>query len=131
MIVWGLSLLALARPMARDIDKRKGYLGKALDYDENEEICGERNSYYKTDKDASAMCLKEDYYSGLGSNMHDGYNVQLMVSKGIIVAYYVGQERNDFYEFIPAIEAFRENYGFYPKRLCADAGYGSLSNTGT
>ena len=117
-----------APPMARDIDKLKGYLGKALDYEEKEEICGERNSYYKTDKDATAMCLKEDYYSGLGSNMHAGYNVQLMVSKGIIVAYYVGQERNDFYEFIPAIEAFRENYGFYPKRLCADAGYGSLSN---
>lgn len=115
-------------PIAKDINKLKAYLGKALGYEEKEEICGERNSYYKTDKDATAMCLKEDYYSGLGSNMHAGYNVQLMVSKGIIVAYHVGQERNDFYEFIPTIEAFHENYGFYPKRLCADAGYGSLSN---
>ena len=27
-------------------------------------ICGEnRNSYYKTDTDATAMVLKEDYYS--------------------------------------------------------------------
>ena len=99
-----------------------------MDYEEKEEICGERNSYYKTDLDATAMCLKEDYYSGLGSNMHAGYNIQIMVSKGIILDYYVGQERNDFYEFIPTLDGFYNNYGFYPKRLCADAGYGSLSN---
>lgn len=74
------------------------------------------------------MSLKADYYSGLGSNMRDGYNVQLMVSKGIIVAYYVGQECTDFYGFKPTIENFYKNFGFYRKRLCADAGYGSLSN---
>lgn len=37
------------------------YLLKLLDYEEKEKICGEnRNSYYKTDKDATAMMLKED-----------------------------------------------------------------------
>ena len=41
------------------------YLEKSLEYEEKERICGERNSYYKTDHDATAMCLKEDYYSGL------------------------------------------------------------------
>ena len=111
-----------------DIKLLNDYLNKALDYEEKEEICGDRNSYYKTDKDATAMCLKEDYYSGLGSNMHAGYNVQIIVSKGIVLSYYVGQERNDFYEFIPALDGFYSNYGFYPKRICADAGYGSLLN---
>ena len=111
-----------------DIKKLNDYLNKALEYEEKEEICGERNSYYKADKDATAMCLKEDYYSGLGSNMHAGYNVQIIVSKGLILDYYVGQERNDFYEFIPALDSFYTNYGFYPKRICADAGYGSLLN---
>ena len=111
-----------------NIKKLNDYLNKALEYEEKEEICGERNSYFKTDKDATAMCLKEDYYSGLGSNMHAGYNVQIIVSKGLILDYYVGQERNDFYEFIPALDSFYANYGFYPKRICADAGYGSLLN---
>lgn len=115
-------------PIIKDIKKLEDYLNKSLEYEEKEEICGNRNSFYKTDKDATAMCLKEDYYSGLGSNMHAGYNVQIMVSKGIILTYYVGQERNDFYEFIPTIEQFYSNYGFYPTRICADAGYGSLSN---
>ncbi|MBS5226397.1 MAG: transposase, partial [Parasutterella sp.] len=44
------------------------YLIKSVEYEEKEAICGpDRNSYYKTDHDATAMCLKEDYYSGLGS----------------------------------------------------------------
>ena len=105
------------------------YLIKLLDYEEKEEICGpNRNSYYKTDHDATAMCLKEDYYSGLGSNTHAAYNLQIIVSKGIILSFYVSQDRNDQYTLIPALDKFYELYGFYPKRLCADAGYGSLKN---
>ena len=111
-----------------DIRTLNNYLNRSLEYEEKEEICGDRNSFYKTDKDATAMCLKEDYYSGLGSNMHAGYNIQIIVSKGIILDYYVSQERSDFYAFIPSIDNFYKNYGFYPTRLCADSGYGSLLN---
>ncbi len=68
------------------------YLEKSLEYEEKERICGpNRNSYYKTDKDATAMCLKEDYYSGLGSNMHAAYNAQLCVIYGLISSYIVIQ----------------------------------------
>ena len=36
------------------------YLLKLLDYEEKDEICGpNRNSYYKTDHDATAMCLNK------------------------------------------------------------------------
>ena len=56
--------------LVKQIESLSEYLTKALDYEEKEEICGEnRNSYYKTDHDATAMCLKADYYSGLGSNI--------------------------------------------------------------
>ena len=105
------------------------YMLKALEYEEKEDICGtDRNSYYHTDHDATAMCLKEDYYSGLGSNMHAGYNVQFIVSKGIIMDYYVSQDRNDFYAFIPALKIFFNDYGYFPTNLCADSGYGSYEN---
>ena len=51
------------------------WLEKMACYQEQCNICGTgRRSYYKTDHDATAMCLKEDYYSGLGSSMHAGYN---------------------------------------------------------
>ena len=105
------------------------FLLKVLEYEEKESICGKnRNSYYKTDKDATAMCLKEDYYSGLGSNMHAGYNVQIAVSKGIILDYYVGQDRTDSPTFIPFLDQIKQDYGYFPKNVCADAGYGSLKN---
>ena len=105
------------------------YLLKLLDYEEKDEICGpNRNSYYKTDYDATAMCLKQDYYSGLGSNTHAAYNLQIIVSKGFILCFYASQDRTDQFAFIPTLEIFKSMYGFYPKRLCADAGYGSLRN---
>lgn len=122
--------------LLKDNDKYKNnyellceYLLKALEYEEKERICGNnRNSYYKTDKDATAMCLKEDYYSGLGSNMHAAYNTQILVSKGIICSYYISNSRNDIKDFIPILERFYKCFDYYPKRVCADAGYGSLEN---
>lgn len=74
------------------------------------------------------MCLKEDYYSGLGSNMHAAYNVQLLISYGLIVSVYVSQDRSDTVTLGPAVRHFRDMYDYTPKRLIADAGYGSLSN---
>lgn len=105
------------------------YLMKSLEYEEKEAICGQsRNSYYKTDHDATAMCLKDDYYSGLGSQMHAAYNTQILVSNGFIVSYYVCQDRTDVRTLEPALEEFVKWYGAYPKKLCADAGYGSIGN---
>lgn len=105
------------------------YLIKLLDYEEKERICGpNRNSYFKTDHDATAMCLKEDYYSGLGSNTHAAYNFQIIVSKGIILSFYISCDRTDQYTLIPTLQKFYQLYGFFPKRLCGDAGYGSLKN---
>ena len=124
-----LGNISLDKVGAKDYKQLEKYLIKLLEYEEKEEICGpNRNSYFKTDKDATAMVLKEDYYSGVGSNMHAAYNIQIIVSKGIALTYYIGQERSDFYAFIPTVEQFHKDYGFYPKNLCADAGYGSWKN---
>lgn len=105
------------------------YLLKLLEYEEKEEICGGgRNSYYKTDKDATAMVLKEDYYSKSSHDFHAGYNVQVLVSSLLILLYGVFQDRTDYYTFVPMNELFHKYYGFYPKNECADSGYGIYSN---
>ena len=105
------------------------YLQKSLEYEEKERVCGpNRNSYYKTDKDATAMCLKEDYYSGLGSNMHAAYNTQISVSSGLVTAYLITQSRADLKDFVPLLDVHYSFYNEYPKRLGADSGYGSLEN---
>ena len=101
------------------------YLEKTLEYEEKERICGpDRNSYYKTDHDATAMCLKEDYYSGAGGNRHAAYQVQLIVCGGIIAEYLIDQNRNDAYSAVPILRKYRSFYGRSPERLVADAGYG-------
>lgn len=113
----------------RQLQNLTDYLLKLIEYEEKESICGpDRNSYYKTDHDATAMCLKEDYYSGLGSNFRAAYQMQIVVSHGFAVAYHVSQDRADLYTFIPTLERFREMHGRLPKRITADAGYGCLDN---
>jgi len=106
-----------------------GLLQKTLEYEEKETIIGpNRMSYYKTDKDATAMALKADYYAKLGSHMHAAYNVQILVIQGLIFSYLVSQSRDDMNLFIDVMDKFHRSYKVYPKRICADAGYGSLEN---
>ena len=105
------------------------FLIKLLEYEEKEAICGEnRKSYYKTDHDATAMALKTDYYSGHGTNMHAAYNVQALVSSGIITFYSIFQDRTDYYTLKSMLTKYHEYYGQYPKNLCADSGYGIYEN---
>lgn len=105
------------------------YLIKLLEYEEKERICGKnRNSYFKTDKDATAMVLKEDYYSRLSHDFHAGYNIQVMVSSGIISMYGVFQDRSDYYTFDDMNDLYFKYYNEYPKNMCADAGYGIYVN---
>jgi len=105
------------------------YLIKLLEYEEKERICGEnRKSYYKTDKDATAMVLKKDYYSKLSHDFHAGYNIQVMVSSGLITMYGVFQDRTDYYTFIPMNDLYFKHYNEYPKKECADSGYGIYAN---
>ena len=139
MIAGKLSELALrkkpdqqgdeAKLLDQKISELTTFLSKALEYEEKERICGDhRNSYYKTDHDATAMCLKEDYYSGLGSNLHPAYQVQAVVSNGFVVAFYVSQDRNDMHALVPTLRRFYDIFQAYPKRLTADAGYGCWEN---
>ena len=105
------------------------YLIKLLEYEEKERICGDnRNSYFKTDNDATAMVLKEDYYSKLSHDFHAGYNVQVMVSSGLITMYGVFQDRSDHYTFIPMNDLYFKYYKEYPPNECADSGYGIYIN---
>lgn len=105
------------------------YLNKLIEYEEKEKICGEdRNSYYKTDIDATAMVLKEDYYSKLSHDFHAAYNTQVLVSSGLIIMYGVFQKRDDQNTLIPILERYNRSYGSYPINLCGDSGYGTYKN---
>ena len=105
------------------------YLIKLLEYEEKECICGEnRNSYFKTDEDATVMVLKEDYYSKLSHDFHAGYNIQVLVSSGLITMYGLFQDRSDHYTFITMNNLYFKYYNKYPKNECADSRYGIYIN---
>lgn len=105
------------------------YLLKLLEYEEKENTCGEnRNSYYKTDKDATAMMLKEDYYSKLSNDFHAAYNIQVLVSNFLILMYGVYQNRTDYHTFIPLLDKYYKYYHSYPINAVGDSGYGIYTN---
>lgn len=105
------------------------YLTKLVEYEEKENICGEnRNSFYKTDHDATAMVLKEDYYSKLSRDFHAAYNTQVLVSSGLITMFGIFQNRDDQNTLIPMLKRYHMGYHKYPDNLCGDSGYGNYNN---
>ncbi|NLG82112.1 MAG: IS1182 family transposase [Bacilli bacterium] len=111
----------------RTYEKMERYIKKLKEYAEHIEICGEkRNSYSKTDKDATFFRHKRDYMGN--DQLLPSYNIQFGVIDEYIVVCDVYQYGADCDCFEPLIEKFKEYYGRYPKRPVADAGYGNYNN---
>jgi transposase len=111
----------------RHYEKIVVYSKKLGEYTEKLRICGtERNSYSKTDHDATFMRMKRDYMGN--DQLLPAYNIQVAVADEYIAAVDVQQYRSDMDCFIPLMEKFKELYGFYPRYPIADAGYGSYNN---
>jgi len=95
-------------------------------YNRDEQVLQGRSSYAKTDSDATFMRMKEDHM-GKGQPK-PGYNVQISTQHQLITHYTLHQNPGDTLTLIPHLEAFEKAYGFLPKELTADAGYGSAAN---
>ena len=108
-------------------DTIKAYHAKLVEYERHFAIFQKRNSYSKTDHDATFMHMKEDYYMRTGI-FKPGYNVQLGVSDEYVLMAKTYPNPTDTLTFIPFLENFKKAYGFYPKTPVADAGYGSYDN---
>ena len=108
-------------------DKLVLYTEKLKKYAEHIQICGDnRNSYSKTDHDATFMRMKQDHMGN--DQLVPGYNIQLGVCDEFIAVCDVEQYASDMDCFQPLMERFKERYGKYPKYPVADAGYGSFNN---
>ena len=105
----------------------EGYIARLKRYADRIEICGEkRNSYSKTDHDATFMRMKRDYMGN--DQLLPAYNMQTAVCNGYIAVMDAQQYASDMDCFVPLMEKFNEMYGHYPKYPVADAGYGSYNN---
>lgn len=91
-----------------------------------EKILSDRNSYSKTDQDATFMRIKEDYMKN--GQLKPGYNWQISTNNQIIVNYSIHQTSTDTITFKEHLEEYKKLYHILPDSVTADAGYGSEEN---
>ena len=108
-------------------EEAASYSSRLKKYAKHIQICGDsRNSYSKTDHDATFMRLKRDHMGN--DQLLPAYNMQVAVCDEYIAVVDVKPYASDMDCFIPLIEKFKDLYDHYPKYPVADAGYGSYNN---
>lgn len=85
-----------------------------------------RNSYSKTDHDATFMRMKED--AMLNGQLKPGYNIQIGTESRYIVGFTIHQNPTDTKTLIPHLDHLKEKLGQLPENIIADAGHGSEEN---
>ncbi|MBE0337031.1 IS1182 family transposase, partial [Paenibacillus sp. 23TSA30-6] len=105
---------------------RKDLLPRLLKYEQYKTLLGDRNSFSKTDPDATFMRMKEDHMRN--GQLKPGYNVQVGTENQFILAYSVHQRPTDTRCLQPHMEKAQKLLGGFPQTVIADAGYGSEEN---
>ena len=107
----------------KELEKKRN---KLQEYDQHLEIMGERNSYSKTDPDATFMHMKEDAMRN--GQTKPGYNLQIATENQFITDFALYANRTDTLTLPSFLESFKSRYHRYAKTVVADSGYGSEEN---
>jgi len=100
---------------------------RLLKYKEYFKIMGnDRNSYSKTDVEATFMRMKEDHM--LNGQLKPAYNVQIAVENYFIIHSYISNDRTDYNTLIPVLEKHKINLHKPLENVTADSGYSSEEN---
>lgn len=110
----------------RDYEELKTVMERFSAYRNHLKIMGSRNSYSKTDHDATFMRMKEDHM--LNGQLKPAYNIQLASSGAFIVGVMGSQKPNDLHTLKPFLKQMLPAYGKSLKNIVADAGYESEEN---
>ena len=98
-----------------------------MDYEKSLVIMGDsRNSYSKTDLDATFMRMKDDHMKN--GQLKPAYNVQLAVNSEYITGVEVFCNRTDFGTLVPFLKTLQRKHNSKYAEVTADAGYESLDN---
>lgn len=104
----------------------QNWVPKLKEYAEKEDILGDRNSYSKTDKDATFMRMKEDHMQN--GQLKPAYNFMISTNQQFCTCYTIGQVTTDTTMMINHYEEFNRLYNAYPEEATADSGFGSEEN---
>ena len=113
----------------RDLKKllhklRKDCVPRMKKYEEAEKIFAGRNSYSKTDHDATFMHMKEDHMKN--GQLKPGYNIQAATTDQYVVDFALYPNPTDFKTLAPFLKQMTTLDKF--DKIVADAGYGSEYN---
>lgn len=96
------------------------------EYSRKLSVLGDRNSYSKTDPDATFMRMKED--AMLNGQLKPAYNLQLGVDSGYIAWLTLSPRPTDTMTLIPFLEGMEASLKHRYPVVVADAGYESEEN---
>lgn len=113
-------------PLQKRIETLEDYLSRLKEYNQKIHICGERNSYSKTDRDATFMRMKEDAMGN--GQLKPAYNLQHGLDSEYITWLTIGPQPTDTTTLIPFLKDAENHLKFKYKNITADAGYESEEN---
>lgn len=113
-------------PLQKSMETLEGYLSRLKKYNQQIHVCGGRNSYSKTDHDATFMRMKEDAMGN--GQLKPAYNLQHGVDSEYVTWLTVGPQPTDTTTLIPFLKDAQEHLKFKYKNITADAGYESEEN---
>jgi transposase len=113
-------------PIQKSIETLEAYIEKLKEYSTKLHTCGNRNSYSKTDPDATFMRMKEDHM--LNGQLKPAYNLQHGVDSEYITWLTVNPNPTDTKTLIPFLKDMENHLGFKYTDIVADAGYESEEN---
>lgn len=112
--------------LQRDIEALREFIDKKEEYYTHLGKFGNRNSYSKTDVDATFMHMKDDYMRN--GQLKPGYNIQIGVESEYIVGLGAFSNRSDVGTLIPFLNRLSSHTSMRYERIVADAGYESSEN---
>lgn len=113
-------------PLQKSVEQLEEYINKLKEYTKKLHICGTRNSYSKTDNDATFMRMKEDAMGN--GQLKAGYNLQHGVDSEYITWLTIGPQPTDTTTLIPFLKEMEDYLAFKYRNIVADAGYESEEN---
>lgn len=114
------------RQKTKQIKVLESHCEKLAEYNRHMRILGKRNSYSKTDPDATFMHMKEDPMGN--GQLKPGYNLQIGTENQFMLDFGLYPNPTDTLTLIPFENSFHERYNRFPLEGVADSGYGSEEN---
>ena len=112
--------------LQRSIETLDSDSEKLKEYTEKIYLCGDRNSYSKTDPDATFMRMKED--AMMNGQLKPAYNLQHGVDSEYITWLDISSRPTDTRTLIPFLKDMEKHLPFRYQDIVADAGYESEEN---